>query len=267
MAKFLSRYLNKEFEVASYEGQENGEPIQILSHEALENIVHNMAPKELKLRYDFKDMLISDNHCVICCTFQDAEGRRIQAIGETLPATLETDIARNYPAVMAAQRAFDRCAIRYFDFPGKVMSNLEGVDSDAVNNGETNIDVSSPLPAEENPANAPVAPPAPAPAASIVGEPNRQPTNKAPVRGSQSVQGGGVKNENAAKTTATTDPGSVIFDATQKYRGLNMTIAQVYESKPSYIDWFVNTYHATSAHAIEIQKTCAAFLKQIGGQK
>lgn len=262
MSKFLSRYLNVEFEVTSYEAQENGEPVQILSHEALENIVHNLAPKELKLRYDFKDMLISDHHCVICCTFQDADGRRIQSIGETVLATLETDIARNYPAVMAAQRAFDRGAIRYFDFPGKVMSNLEGADSNAVNNGETNVDVSAPVANNEGkPVDAPIAPSAPAAAASENAAPTHAPVKNAAQGASQTAQ----KNSSNQKPAA--DPGSVIFDATQKYRGKNMTIAQVYETDSGYITWFVKKFSATSAHAIEVQKACAAYLEQVGGNK
>lgn len=143
MAKIKSNYLKLEFDVSSFESTEDGETVQVISHEALENIIHNLVPDEVGVRYELKDMHISRDHCVVSCVITDKKsGRRIQAIGETVPETLESEISKTYPALMAANRAFDRAAIRYLDLPGKTFSSLEDVGYNGADDGTTCVDVS-----------------------------------------------------------------------------------------------------------------------------
>lgn len=123
--KLFSKYLNMEFAVTTSEVAEGGDTILVVSHDSLETVIHDMIPLEQGVMYDY-DILINDaSHPVIKCTVCDAKGRRVQAIGEASVDSLETEIARKYPVIMAAQRAFDRAAIRYLNFPGKTFSSAE----------------------------------------------------------------------------------------------------------------------------------------------
>jgi hypothetical protein len=92
-------------------------------HDSLEDVIHNQAEG---VEYNFDIISADRNHSVVRCTMANTDGsRRIVAIGESLPETLDNDIAQKYPTLIASQRAFDRAAIRFLDLPGKVLSNME----------------------------------------------------------------------------------------------------------------------------------------------
>lgn len=272
MAKVLSRYLKQEFEVASYESQENGESVQVISHEALEDIVHNQIPAEKNVRYDFTDMAITRNHCVIRCTVSDKDGRRVQAIGETVPETLETEISQNYPALMASQRAFDRAVIRYLNIPGKVLSSLENPDKDAVNHGETKVNLD-----EVAPDKAPVKTGVPASADNGEPKPTAAPVNNAPQKSAgapQEASGAPQKPQtpvttqppaqNNAAAETVKGPGAVVCDV-GRYRKEPKTIAAIYAEDPGYLSWInSDKYTATTEKAKALKKACAEFLAIVG---
>jgi len=125
MGKVYSNYFKKEFELLTIEKQEGDHVMQILTHEGLEDLVHNVIPTEEGVTYDFRFENTDVNHSVVVCVVADKTGRRIVDVGESIPATLDTDIAKSYPTLMAKQRAFDRAVIRFFAFPGKTYSNTE----------------------------------------------------------------------------------------------------------------------------------------------
>ena len=124
MRTIHSKYLNKDFQVNIYEKDENGRTLSIITHDSLEDIIHNQIESG-QVVYDYELVKISPEHCVAKCVISDKQRRRIVAIGESKPSTLETEIAANYPATIATQRAFGRAVIRYLILPGKVFSNLE----------------------------------------------------------------------------------------------------------------------------------------------
>lgn len=336
MAKLKSSYLNIEFEFNAFESQENGEAIQIVSHESLEDIIHNQVPKELQARYDYNEMVVGRDHCVIRCTISDAKGRRVQAIGESVPETLETEISRCYPAVMAAQRAFDRAVIRYLGFSGKTLSNSEGVDNSGTDNGGTDVDVNATIaeaaqmqnaqaapngnvgngynapqnagvpaqgvnPAQPqnyaNNANMGQRPAQPAPQGNYnaqqgSGAPNYQqgsapmqypqqnngiPANM-PQNNGQQAQMNGRRAQNASAgqmngaprnnqqmppqngQPAANDPGAVICNCVGKYRGQNLTIAQVYQMDPQFIGWIAGAYQPVDEYSANIKNAAMAFM-------
>jgi hypothetical protein len=117
-----SKTLGKDVNFTTFEKMDDfGRPIKIIHHDSLQDVIHNLA----KVKYDFNFVSSDTTHCVVICSMADASGRVIREIGESIPATLDTKIAQDYPALIASQRAFDRAAIRYLDLPGKVFSNME----------------------------------------------------------------------------------------------------------------------------------------------
>lgn len=122
MGTLYSSYLGQDFETQETEAG------NILTHGTLEKIVLNDAPANGKpIKYHFSEpKMFEPGHFVVFCTMTgDNDSRRVEAIGEASEASLESNIARMYPVLMATQRAFDRAAIRILDFPGKAFSDSE----------------------------------------------------------------------------------------------------------------------------------------------
>jgi hypothetical protein len=106
----------------TFEKEENGRVVKIILHDSLEDVIHNQATG---VHYSYEIVSSDPIHSVVICTMSDDNGRCVVGIGESIPATLDTPIAQNYPTLIATQRAFDRAAIRYLNLPGKVFSNTE----------------------------------------------------------------------------------------------------------------------------------------------
>lgn len=115
----LSKFLNKNLEFQGYE-IEGGK--KIISHNELEDIIINQC-KDVSFTYvpveHFKAPVF------ICKMYNADKTRVIEAIGEGEYKSLTTEIARHFPATMAANRAFDRAAIRFLGLSGKVYSDNE----------------------------------------------------------------------------------------------------------------------------------------------
>lgn len=122
-----STYLKKEIEVPTQDITSAGEDITIIPHAFLEDLLLNSdMTKDLNIVCHFTNIATNEaGHYVFLCSISDKEGRRAEGIGESLPATLDTEIARNYPALMAYKRAFDDAAIKYFGFSGKVYTDQQ----------------------------------------------------------------------------------------------------------------------------------------------
>lgn len=116
-----SKSLKKTFEFVTFEKEENGKVVTIITHDSLEDVIHNQCED---VNYDVVVVKAERDHSVVACTMYK-DNRRITAYGETVPETLENEIARNHPTLIATQRAFDRAAIRFLALPGKCFSNME----------------------------------------------------------------------------------------------------------------------------------------------
>lgn len=118
-----SKSLGKTFDFVTFEREENGRVVKIIMHDSLEDVIHNQAEG---VNYSYDVISADRNHSIVKCEMSNKDGsRHIVAIGESVPETLDNDIAQKYPTLIASQRAFDRAAIRFLNLPGKVLSNVE----------------------------------------------------------------------------------------------------------------------------------------------
>ena len=119
--KIMSNYLGRDIDVSVNEINENGEKIRAITHDSLERIINDQL-EDYSPSVEYTEVLVSLQHTVIKCCISDNVGRKITAIGESTPNSLGSSISKSYPALMAYTRAFDRAAIRYLQFPTKMMS-------------------------------------------------------------------------------------------------------------------------------------------------
>ena len=185
--KLFSKTLGQDVEVDVFDQtQPDGQVLTIIKHYSLQDIIYN----QLNLAKDPDAVqLIRENnesYPVYKCIIWDKERNRcVPGVGSAKPESLTSDIARNYADETASNRAFDRAAILYLQFPGKQLSDFEmGIflpidlndeqlptqtvapetSSDIVDSAPTEPIVSAPIgsvveeePAEEMPfANAPI---------------------------------------------------------------------------------------------------------------
>lgn len=122
-----SNYTNSllDFDVMEKEALSSGSPITVIKHDSLRDVIYNTLNITNSGKIEYKYINSSVEHAVVECTIDDGKGKVATEIGEAVPATLENDIARNYPVLIASQRAFDRAAILLLDLPGKQLSNDE----------------------------------------------------------------------------------------------------------------------------------------------
>lgn len=128
MAKVHSRYLNCDFDVLVNEKNRDGEMVSIISHESLRDIISNQIPMKMGVNYTYENFG-NNHHPVVCCTMYDKAGRKVQALGEATQSSLETENSKRFPTVIAAQRAFDRAAIDFLAFPGKIIAEDDNKNS------------------------------------------------------------------------------------------------------------------------------------------
>lgn len=115
----LSKFLNKNLEFQGYE-IEGGK--KIISHNELEDIIINQCSG---VSFTYVPVEHFNAPVFICKMYNADKTRVIEAIGEGELQSLTTEIARQFPATMAANRAFDRAAIRFLGLSGKVYSDNE----------------------------------------------------------------------------------------------------------------------------------------------
>lgn len=122
-----SKYFEIDIDIPEQTMFSAGEEVRIIPHAVLEDILYNSEiaiSKNVIIHYT----PIATNearHYACLCAISDNCGRRTESVGEALDATLDTDIARNYPVLMAYKRAFDDAAIKYLGLEGKVYSDQQ----------------------------------------------------------------------------------------------------------------------------------------------
>ena len=278
--KVKSAYLDAEFEAKAYAG-DNGE-VMIISHTAIDDIVHNKIPRELGVKYDNKALMMNEGHFVMQCTFCDNAGRRAQALGESTPPTLTTQIAQSYPALMAEQRAFDRAAIRFLQFERKVYSNLE---IDLSESEETRE------PKKEN-VTEPVPPPQQQTAKSQNSAPQRQtspqrqttaPQHRAattqrqttapqqsvpmPKQCSGQTPPANVETDvNASFKARATELGKLTYNI-GSYRRNPVTLMFLWKNERKSLYWMANEYCGTTEGGKQLKQQCIEFIKLMEAQE
>lgn len=124
--KIKSSYLNKEVELEESVIYENGAEIRILTHASLERVIYNDENcRDTNVQVHFTSVCSEPNHYAFICRMSDTSGRAVECMGESIPATLTTQIAKNYPVLMAYKRAFDDAAIKFLGLPGTYYSDLQ----------------------------------------------------------------------------------------------------------------------------------------------
>lgn len=138
--KATSSLLGTEIELKEYE-----DGMYVIPHDALEGIVMK---NSARFGVSYKAVSVSANHNVVECKIEDTvTGIEITKVGESIDKTLATPIARNYPTLMAYQRAFDRAAIAILMIDGKkVYSSLELDTSQLREPGSDAVEEDAPIP-------------------------------------------------------------------------------------------------------------------------
>ena len=109
--KARAKYLDKEVE---FEGKVIDDKT-IIPHTVLEELAddNNVEYSYLSL---FNNGWSAVFECTASFTTSNGVSRTVHAIGESNTKNLTTEIAKKYPTIMAAKRAFDRAVIRLFGF-------------------------------------------------------------------------------------------------------------------------------------------------------
>lgn len=96
----------------------------IIRHATLERVLMDYSER---FTVQTKPIAVRPEMVVVECTITDNEtGKRAFKVGESSPRTLTSEISRNYPAILAYQRAMDRAAILILGLEShKVYSNME----------------------------------------------------------------------------------------------------------------------------------------------
>lgn len=206
-----SEYFKQDFSVLTFPSTENPN-IQVISHDSLERIIFNDIPlmyPDIGLNFDvcvdypkIGNAAPDPNHFVYRCTIWDKQ-RKVMKVGETKTETLDTEIAKNHPALIAEMRAFDRAAIAYLALPGKSFSTSEGVPY----NG---FEVQS------------------------LDEPVVESSNSAPV--DKTTEAKEVKIEDFSVGC-----GNVLVNIGE-YRDNPITVEELYKVNPTYVNWIAKAY-------------------------
>ena len=125
--KLFSTYLQKEVDMEVVEINDTGIIKLVIPHTALMELVHNdEACVQNGVSYHCVDIPIGERmHYAVRCVMTDKNGRRVESIGESLAATLDGPIAKNYPYLMANKRAIDSATISFLGFDSKVYTDAQ----------------------------------------------------------------------------------------------------------------------------------------------
>ena len=94
----------------------------LIKHDSLRDVIYNQLNITETGRIDYNYVKADKDHAVVECTIDDGKGRVVKEIGESVPESLDNQIAQLYPTLIASQRAFDRAAILLLKLSGKQLS-------------------------------------------------------------------------------------------------------------------------------------------------
>lgn len=285
-----STYLKKEIEIDSVDFVDGQEDVKIIPHATLEDIVYNdPICVENVVQPHFLCVVSEPHHYAFLCTLTDRNGRRVEGIGESLPETLTTDIARKYPVLMAQKRAFDDAALKFLGITD-AYSDAQIQKDKAFENGKT----SSPK-QEDTPANSSAIIPEKAPSskhsaiiledAAPVEEPVHMTVDKdeevvlkpsAPAH-SEPSSGAAMPVVSAPSVAPTaTPPAAAVASAAPEYdpgseillcgklKRMKVSIREAFKTDPSAVTWVAFVMGENNAMQKKQKKCCADFLASIG---
>lgn len=125
--KLYSKTVGAELDVDIMTKEQNGQLLTVIKHASLVDIIYN----QLGICTDpeciqYEDAREHSPYPVYKCTIWDKERKRCAVgIGSGKPESLAPGIATDYADESASNRAFDRAAITYLQFPGKNLSDNE----------------------------------------------------------------------------------------------------------------------------------------------
>jgi len=125
--KIRSAYVNREldFDVMEKLDPNSNQTMLVIKHDSLRDVVYNQLNLTNNGSVEYSYIKAEKDHAVVECTIDDGKGRVVKEVGEAVPETLNDNIARSYPTLIASQRAFDRAAILLLRLAGKQLSNGE----------------------------------------------------------------------------------------------------------------------------------------------
>lgn len=230
--KIRSAYVDKDldFDVMEKADPNSNQVMLVIKHDSLRDVVYNQLNLTKSGSIEYSYIKAEKDHAVVECTINDGNGRVVKEIGEAVPETLNDNIARSYPTLIASQRAFDRAAILLLMLAGKQLSNGEM--------GEfLSIDF-EPAILKDTTEEVPV----------LDDDGDDQPFMNAPISDTESLMNipegiDDVVDEEAPAATEAAEPvdklarieelGNIVFGV-GKYSGKPNTIAQIYEKDGEY---------------------------------
>lgn len=125
--KIKSAYTNLELDFDTMEKPmpNSDEKMILIKHDSLRDVVYNQLKLTETGTVSYNYIKADIEHAVVECVIDDGKGRVVTEIGEAVQSTLENDVARAYPVLIASQRAFDRAAILLLMLAGKQLSSGE----------------------------------------------------------------------------------------------------------------------------------------------
>lgn len=240
-----SEYLDCPIEVKAYAGKDNPNQMIIL-HDSLKDVFYNKIPQlkpDLNIKHDEKLIFGVETgpapgmgHFAYSYRIWDDSGRNIYEVGETTPDTVNDEIGKTIPILLAHQRAFDRAVIAYLALPGKCFGSTEGVEYDK-NSPIITEEFDHILPEEfgilddNNIADIQAIIP-PSPVVSKNNEAEKKPANTTD----------DTKEENIPKI-----PCEEVMVNIGQYIKDPKPIKEVWASNPSFINWIKNKYNKKDA--------------------
>ena len=286
----ISRYFGIDIPMPERRLSSNGEDVNIIPHEVLEDFLLNSdKAKEFGVAVHYTTVPTNEpRHYVFICAISDKYGRRAENIGEALDDTLESPISKNYPALMAFKRAFDAAAINYLGLDGKIYSDQQINSAGATKVNSTN-QVTTPTAPPANPhpsqptmntpkapssavsVTAPVAPPSAPPTAPTITPPAASPQIPAtpPVSAPPTPAAPPVSNA-VSVPPMSNSTGKDIYDTTMiamgNLKNNPLSVREAYITAPDTIKWILNQMSCFTPREHELKATVQSYVNMMEGK-
>ena len=276
MENVNSAYLG-EIEVETVE-LDNGK--KKVAHAFLVEQVHNnKICLENKVQYMFRDVLLGEpGHYAAICVISDKNGRRVEAIGETTDATRVTRNMKEYPLLMAYNRAFDSAALTFLGFQAGVFYSDLQIPDDPAADPQAKAAKAEPAPAKTSPAKpaaaktagqAPLKPDFAKAAAQVSGKATPVDTGEPPPFPSDDDAPPESEADDSPAETgqpAEDDPFSTIITVGMKKK-MKWTVRELAEKAPESLEWIANIMEPSDKVKQEQQDVCRLWIERHGGGK
>jgi hypothetical protein len=123
--RIKSTYLGEiDLDVVDF-SDEPGRDLKLATHDELKKLCFTETATKNGVSMHTSLSFAENGHYAYQSVISDKNGRRFEALGESLPDTLTSKVSREYPAFMAFKRAEDAAIIGFFGLEGKVYSDQQ----------------------------------------------------------------------------------------------------------------------------------------------